>query len=205
MLAYASAGEDSITVWADGTVSCSLRTYYLSDVVSEGEPRRSLRTTRHVEGRVPIATQDRIRAAVAKAQVRGTSLTLRELADLARVPHWVGNTVSMALSSPPSWATRHQEPDGSWSPTDFDWNCRSEKRCSGPGQETFRVAATALMTLCSLNAGYSREEELAGLRFLMGRQQQNGGFADPGDPSPEMTNACAAIALSRGVTMSGQR
>lgn len=58
------------------------------------------------------------------------------------------------------WLARHQNADGSWSPTDFGVHC-TETICEGEGYEDYEVGMTGLALLAFLGAGYhhlSREK-----------------------------------------------
>jgi hypothetical protein len=102
------------------------------------------------------------------------------------------------------WLEMHQEPDGSLSPTDFDWNCTGDLVCAGLGRESFRIAATALMLTVQANAGYPLLEGAPrrALDYVFARQWRDGRFAGRGEPHCAMTNATGAIALCRALAMS---
>src|SRR5204863_4635478 len=72
--------------------------------------------------------------------VQTCALPILRSSDLVRVPGWV----RLPSSGSRDWWSTHQEPDGSWSPAGFDWNCAGAKPCSGLGRDSFRVTATAL-------------------------------------------------------------
>lgn len=155
--------------------------------------------------RVPKASLDRVQAAVAAAEARSTTLSFDELADLCRLPSWV--RAPREEREWWSWWADHQEPDGSWSPADFDWNCKGTKVCSGIGKESFRIAATSLIVFALTNVrvlprntdGPDRVAYRA-IRFLLSQQDKDGCFCTD-DTNPEMTNACAALAMCRVVAV----
>jgi hypothetical protein len=90
--------------------------------------------------------------------------------------------------------------------------CRSKGAASMPANDPFRPAVTALGAVVLTNAGYfgdtRRPSDLVSRRalmFLASRQKDDGSFAEPGDPAPAMTNACAAMALCRALAIRTDR
>ena len=67
----------------------------------------------------------------------------------------------LAVVAALDWLYRHQSPNGNWSLTQFRSRCRSNQRCSGPGQTFNDAAATALGLLPFLAAGQTHKEKCA--------------------------------------------
>ena len=197
----ASHGGDELVVLADGN---AMFTYVDSSPPdgTEAKPERWV-------ARIPVEAVDRLTAAVRSARERGETPSFDTLLDLARVPSWIREEPRWGRNQ--DWIQRHQEPDGSWSPADFDWNCRWEDGCTGRGKEGFRVAATALILQLLTGAGYPSPgigymdaTPRRATTWLISRQQSDGGFAPPG-ASKHMNDACATIALSRALALASSR
>jgi len=116
------------------------------------------------------------------------------------------------------WLARHQAPDGSWSPSDYN-SCCAGLKCSGTGDKDSTVGVTGLSVLAFLGAGYTQlskdvfpdpsnprkslsfgEVVKKGLQFLIGQQDPEGCL---GERSPKYmyNHAIATIALSEAFGM----
>ena len=194
VLVRASDGRDTIVITKDGAV------HYDVDK-SLFQPRE------HWTAQLPPGTLRGIESAVAAAAASGRSLEVADLLKLVRMTREARRKPARGMVGELDlWQERHQEADGSWSPTRFDSFCESDQRCDGFGKESFRVAASALLSVGyvsllsrSLSDDDRNEPAKRALGFIVARQVADGGFAAADDPYPAMTNACAAIALGRAV------
>jgi Prenyltransferase and squalene oxidase repeat len=203
ILAQAVSGDDRITVLADGAVAVTVMTTRHSDVVADPPEPPETRPV-HWEARLQASQVKLVREAAATRPDR--VLGYDSLLDLARAPAAVRYRVFANTSWNINWTTRHQDPDGSWSPADYDWYCEGPQPCTLLGKESFRVAVTALFVLVSAGAGYPTTGDTApdlgprmATKYLLSRQREDGGFAEPSAPAASMTNACTAVALARAV------
>ena len=189
VVARADWDEDSLVVYADGNATYTVR-------------RGSQLFLERWAARLPPEQVDRISDAAAGARARRTRLTLTEMFRVARLPLAAREDLK---GRRPDWLEQHQDPDGSWSPADFDWNCVGNDVCSGRGDECFRLATTALLFTTQMNAGSPFLHDGAArpaLDYLRSRQLPDGGFATPADRHSAMTNACGALALCRAFSVS---
>ena len=205
VVARASAADDTISVFEDGVVVYDVGKTWVSCTTRPKDFRE-----RWVAA-LPAAALARVRQSASSASAGGRDLDMIDLLDLTRVPRSVRAKVLGAMNQPiPFWPERHQEWDGSWSPATFNDHCEGtdDRLCSGPGRESFRLSATALLSIGYSNLGFPFRPESdrnSGaqrvLRFLLANQKPGGGFSDASDPFPAMTDACASIALSRGTAV----
>jgi hypothetical protein len=142
-----------------------------------------------------------------EAKARGASLGFDELLDLVRCPRYVRIGGSDRGTFSLLWQSRHQEPDGSWSPDDFGWHCDPDEGtgCSGAGRAEFRIPGTALLLLGFLDAGWVDRASVssvpdAALDYLLREERRAADAA----ASP-MAAACSALALARAATILDER
>lgn len=125
-----------------------------------------------------------------------------------------GNTVSeAAVASGLRWLAQHQAPDGHWSLVDFHQHGKCN--CGSPGTHTNDVAATAFGLLPFLGAGQTHRSTTEGnkryasnvdkaLRYLISRQNREGGFVVNGSPNtPLYAHGLATIALCEAYALTG--
>jgi hypothetical protein len=209
IVAQASEGGDSIVVLTDGIVVYDVGKTWSSCTQPSQEFREQWVAA------LPPSALDRIRQAATTAKAEERELELVELLDLARVPRTARKKLlgGSAVHIEP-WSERHQDSNGSWSPAAFDEHCDSLDHpiCDGFGNDAFRIAATGLCSIGYSNSGRPdasddprNDAAKRALRYLISCQRADGGFASPGDPAAAMTDACASIALARGVFAGSRR
>lgn len=112
-----------------------------------------------------------------------------------------------AVAAGLAWLSRHQNPDGSWSLSDYTHNCK-EGRCTGPGLANHNAAATAFALLPFFAAGQTHETNgpyrqtiTRGLNWLITHQKPDGNLA--ADAGQVMyTHGLAAIAMCEAYGLS---
>jgi Ca-activated chloride channel family protein len=115
-----------------------------------------------------------------------------------------------AVMSAPSWLKSHQSPDGRWSSSGFDAQCKAD-RCGGAGPVDGDLRATGLALLTFLGAGEThqsgscRETVKNGLKWLRDVQDSDGCFGPRTSPRFLRDHAVAALAMSEAYGMTGSR
>lgn len=100
------------------------------------------------------------------------------------VARYGGNpSTESAVKAGLDWLVRHQDPDGSWSPDQFDKRCRgSGPTCGGPGYRDHRMGITGLSLLAIVGDGhepatdgseYQKSARIA-LDWILARQDRSG-------------------------------
>jgi hypothetical protein len=110
------------------------------------------------------------------------------------------------------WLTRHQDPDGHWSMQHYGDRCiPGDKTCTGPGEVSADVAATALGVLPFLGTGQTHKSRgqygdsiRKGIEWLLHHQQPDGNLAKD-SPQAMYSHGLATIALSEAYGLTGDR